>query len=112
MFIDNEKNNFEFISGNHFLVTCSQHHYTTCTYFWLLYISVCNFGQEWEVADIHTVTQYRAGLREEIEADIGVKIGLRSVNITLKGESQNASELALGPTPKQYNFHSNCADSD
>ena len=48
-------------------------------------VAVCNFGQEWEVAEIHTVTQYRAGLREEIDADIGVKIGLRSVNITLKG---------------------------
>ena len=48
---------------------------------------MCNFGQEWEVAEIHTVTQYRAGLTEEIDADIGVKIGLRSVNITLKGMS-------------------------
>ena len=46
--------------------------------------AVCNFGQEWEVAHIHTKTPYRAGLKREIEADIGVKIGLRSVNITLK----------------------------
>ena len=48
--------------------------------------TVCNFGQEWEVSEIETKTQYRAGLREEIDAEIEVKIGLRSVNITLKGK--------------------------
>ncbi len=47
--------------------------------------TVCNFGQEWEVAEIHTKTQYRAGIKKEIEANIGVKIGLRGINITLKG---------------------------
>lgn len=51
-----------------------------------LYIcTVTNFGQEWEVASIYTKTQYRAGLKEEIHAHIGAKIGLRSINITLKG---------------------------
>ena len=49
-------------------------------------LPVCNFGQEWEVAAISTKTQYRSGIREEIQADISVKIGLRSVNITLKGK--------------------------
>ena len=43
-----------------------------------------NFGQEWESAHLHTKTAYRAGTKHEITADIGVKIGLRSVNITLK----------------------------
>ena len=44
-----------------------------------------NFGQEWEVAEVSTRTQYRAGLRKDIHAHIGVKIGLRSINVTLKG---------------------------
>ena len=48
-------------------------------------VSVCNFGQDWEVATVtNTTVQYKAGLREEIKAEIGVNIGLRSVNITLK----------------------------
>jgi len=46
---------------------------------------LCNFGQEWEVSHLVTKTQYRAGLRGEINATVGIKIGLRSVNITLKG---------------------------
>lgn len=46
---------------------------------------LCNFGQEWEVSRLVTKTQYRAGLRGEINATVGLKIGLRSVNITLKG---------------------------
>jgi len=50
-----------------------------------LCVSVCNFGQEWEVSELSTKTPYRAGLGEEIHAHIGVKISLRSINITLKG---------------------------
>lgn len=43
-----------------------------------------NYGQEWEVDRIKTKTPYKAGTAQEINATIGVKIGLRSVNITLK----------------------------
>ncbi|XP_077988774.1 dual oxidase maturation factor 1-like [Glandiceps talaboti] len=52
-------------------------------------IIVANFGQEWEVAHISTKTQYKAFTSEEINATIGVKIGLRSVNITLTGEPKD-----------------------
>lgn len=49
-------------------------------------IMICNFGQDWESASIdHVTTAYRAGIPYEINASIGVHIGLRSVNITLKG---------------------------
>lgn len=49
-------------------------------------IMICNFGQDWESATIERVTTaYRAGIPYEINASIGVHIGLRSVNITLKG---------------------------
>ena len=49
-------------------------------------IMLSNFGQEWESAHLHTKTVYRAGTKTEIMADVGVKIGLRSVNITLKSQ--------------------------
>jgi hypothetical protein len=54
--------------------------------FILTTIMLCNFGQEWEVAHVQTKTQYRAGLSKEIKATVGVKIGLRCVNFTLKGD--------------------------
>lgn len=51
------------------------------------FFAVENFGQEWEYCSIKSRTPYRAGAQWEIEAQIAVKIGLRSVNITLKGNS-------------------------
>ncbi|XP_015177400.1 PREDICTED: dual oxidase maturation factor 1-like [Polistes dominula] len=48
-----------------------------------------NFGQEWEVGSIETVAPYKAGSNAEIDSVISVKIGLRSVNITLKGKGKN-----------------------
>ncbi|EFA08225.1 Dual oxidase maturation factor 1-like Protein [Tribolium castaneum] len=52
-----------------------------------------NFGQEWEVGHILTRTPYKAGSSAEINASIGLKIGLRSVNVTLKSD-QNPPNLA------------------
>lgn len=43
-----------------------------------------NYGQDWEVGSIETKTAYRVG-GNEINAKIGIKIGLRSINVTLKG---------------------------
>nr|XP_027229676.1 dual oxidase maturation factor 1-like isoform X2 [Penaeus vannamei] len=56
------------------------------SFFLLLGLSImlCNFGQEWEVGHLTTRTAYRAGTAQEIRARVGVKLGLRSVNITLK----------------------------
>lgn len=51
----------------------------------LCFVVVCNWGQEWESAEIETHTQYKAFTAETIEAKVGIKIGLRNVNITLKG---------------------------
>lgn len=42
-----------------------------------------NFGQAWEVGEVTTRTSYKAGTKEEIHATVGVKLGLRSVNVTL-----------------------------
>ncbi|ESO84747.1 hypothetical protein LOTGIDRAFT_131685 [Lottia gigantea] len=48
-------------------------------------ILLTNFAQTWEVASVHTETKYKAGTGKEITADITVDIGLRGINITLKG---------------------------
>ncbi|XP_069939537.1 dual oxidase maturation factor 1 isoform X2 [Cherax quadricarinatus] len=58
-----------------------------------LIIMVCNFGQEWEVGHLDTHTLYRAGTGQEISARVGVKLGLRSVNITLKALEEPRGDL-------------------
>ncbi|KAK4309272.1 hypothetical protein Pmani_019085 [Petrolisthes manimaculis] len=55
-----------------------------------LIIMLCNFGQEWEVGHIESHTLYKAGSADEIHAAIGVKLGLRSVNITLKADPEGS----------------------
>ncbi|XP_076649296.1 uncharacterized protein LOC143357030 isoform X2 [Halictus rubicundus] len=54
---------------------------------------VNNFGQEWEVSTIRTKTPYRAGDGHEIDALIGLKIGLRSLNVTLRGTGKQGTPL-------------------
>ncbi|XP_067935872.1 dual oxidase maturation factor 2-like [Watersipora subatra] len=48
-------------------------------------VLLCNWGQEWEVDELTTHTHYKAFTNRTIEAHVGIKIGLRNVNITLKG---------------------------
>ncbi|PSN41138.1 hypothetical protein C0J52_05203 [Blattella germanica] len=52
-----------------------------------------NFGQVWEVGSINSQTAYKAGMPNEINATIGVKIGLRSVNVTLLETNKEHSKL-------------------
>ncbi|XP_059172376.1 dual oxidase maturation factor 1-like isoform X2 [Physella acuta] len=49
-------------------------------------ILVSNFSMTWETAKTNTVTKYKAGTGQEVKVDVGVNIGFRGVNITLKGE--------------------------
>ncbi|CAG5134840.1 unnamed protein product, partial [Candidula unifasciata] len=49
-------------------------------------ILVTNFAQTWETAETHTKTKYKAGTGQEVNVTIGVNIGFRGVNITLKGD--------------------------
>ncbi|XP_074111273.1 dual oxidase maturation factor 1-like [Cotesia typhae] len=71
--------------------------YTTVKAFFSILIGVIimvgNYGQEWEVGFVESMTPYRAGEPSEIFAQIGIKIGLRSVNITLQGQAQKGSVL-------------------
>lgn len=59
----------------------------------LVYHAVGNFGQEWEVGHIKTPTAYKIGTGQEIHADISVKVGFRSVNVTLKADSPKDTVL-------------------
>lgn len=59
----------------------------------LVYHVVGNYGQEWEVGHITTPTAYKIGTGQEIHADISVKVGFRSVNVTLKADSPKNTVL-------------------
>lgn len=64
------------------------------------FILLCNFGQEWEYSKIKATTPYKAFSHQEINAEIEVKIGLRSVNITLKNET-----IYTGTDGDQVNYN-------
>jgi len=49
----------------------------------LLYL-VGQHGSGWHTAESQISTAYRAFSREKINADIGINIGLNSVNVTLR----------------------------
>ncbi|XP_063987740.1 dual oxidase maturation factor 1-like [Diachasmimorpha longicaudata] len=59
-----------------------------------LSLMLSNYGQEWEVSHIQTKTPYRAGEKTEIDATIGIKIGLRSINVTLRADPEPNTPLA------------------
>ncbi|XP_029177797.1 dual oxidase maturation factor 1-like [Nylanderia fulva] len=58
------------------------------------FLIIENFGQEWECGQTRSKTPYRAGVGQEIEAQMAIKIGLRSVNITLKANPEEGTLLA------------------
>lgn len=64
-----------------------------------------NFGQDWEVDQITTKTPYKAGYNEEINATIGIRIGLRSVNVTLKSDVPSNSTLKDEMIDYNERFH-------
>ncbi|CAH1252736.1 DUOXA1 [Branchiostoma lanceolatum] len=63
--------------------------------FVLAVIMLGNFGMEWEVSEVETGVQYKAFHNEEIHAKIGVKIGLRGANITLKGDGPHLNSETI-----------------
>lgn len=79
--------------------------------FILVSIMICNFGQEWEKAEVRKIrTFYKAGISHEIEnATVTVKIGLRSVNITLKTDpvSYHVSNKVVEEIDYNERFHWN-----
>ena len=61
---------------------CARHDFQNV---WSYLYLVSNFGMEWKKSEVETTTQYKAFMSQEIKAKVGVKIGLRGVNVTLKG---------------------------
>ena len=48
-------------------------------------LPVSQFSDRWETAEVDAYTKYKAGTGADIKAKIGLHIGLKGVNITLKG---------------------------
>ncbi|CAJ0946414.1 unnamed protein product [Ranitomeya imitator] len=46
---------------------------------------VVNFTTDWEIGSVNAVTTYKSFSNSTVNADIGVRVGLSGVNITLKG---------------------------
>lgn len=67
-------------------------------------ILISNFSMTWEVAETVTETKYKAGTGDEIEAEVGVQIGLRGINVTLKGEPEIQQVGGVNETIN-YNEH-------
>lgn len=55
-------------------------------------ILVCTYGSDWHVATTSIACPYKAFSDIKIEADLGVKIGLRSFNITMMGAPATFSQ--------------------
>lgn len=83
-------------------------------------ILVTNYSAEWETAEILTTTKYKAGTGQDITAKVGIHIGLRGINVTLKGEpvhqlnetinynehfswTWHQGRLGFGPFASQFN---------
>lgn len=63
----------------------------------ILTISVTEFSPHWETSEIEVDSKYKAGTGEEIKARIGLHIGLKGVNITLKGTAcYNSTPANIG----------------
>ncbi|XP_035207012.1 dual oxidase maturation factor 1-like isoform X2 [Stegodyphus dumicola] len=48
-------------------------------------ILVCNFGYGWEYGSVEALTPYKSFVKQQVKANIGLKVGLRGINVTLKG---------------------------
>ncbi|KAK7111588.1 dual oxidase maturation factor 1-like [Littorina saxatilis] len=63
-------------------------------------ILVSNFAMTWESGKVVTETKYKAGTGKEVHAEVGVQIGLRGINVTLKGEPEQQLNETIN-----YNEH-------
>ncbi|GIX79645.1 dual oxidase maturation factor 1 [Caerostris extrusa] len=68
---------------------------------------LANYGTDWHVSEASISTPYRAFSREKLFADISVRIGLNSVNVTLQANQihQNSDEINYNePTQLKTEF--------
>ncbi|XP_017781114.1 PREDICTED: dual oxidase maturation factor 1-like [Nicrophorus vespilloides] len=68
-------------------------------------IMLGNFGQEWEVGHVKSVMPYKAGSGVQINGSVGIKIGLRSVNVTLVSDVDRNSSLKHEVINYNERFH-------
>ncbi|XP_073442970.1 dual oxidase maturation factor 2 [Dendrobates tinctorius] len=75
---------------------------------------VVNFTADWEVGSVNAVTTYKSFSNSTVNADIGVRVGLSGVNITLKGipihqinETIDYNEQFLWSIGSQFNEYYN-----
>jgi len=66
-----------------------------CSAVYLL-VTVCTLGRYWQVSQVHSHSEFKPGVLEDIETDIGIHVGLKSVNITLYGKDCALGLFALG----------------
>ncbi|GFU18395.1 dual oxidase maturation factor 1 [Trichonephila clavipes] len=52
-------------------------------------ILICNFAYGWEYGSVKATTPYKSFISEQVRAEIGLKVGLRGINVTLLGLPQN-----------------------
>lgn len=51
-------------------------------------ILICNFGYGWEYGTVEATTQYKSFNKEHAQVRIGLKVGLRGINVTLRGKPE------------------------
>jgi len=52
---------------------------------------VCNVSQSWQVGHVHSHCEYSMDVTDGIDADVDLYIGLKSINITLRGLHRSVS---------------------
>jgi len=65
-------------------------------------ILICLFGSGWHIGGTSISSSYRAFSKEKIDADIGVFVGLKHVNITLRALPQNGSHVDVDFNERFY----------
>ena len=53
--------------------------------------TVCNFSYEWQVGHVKGDLQYKQFTSQHVHAELGIRLGLRGINITLKGTDVGVS---------------------
>jgi len=54
---------------------------------------VCGVSQSWQVAHVHSHCDYSLEVADGVVADVSLYVGLKSINITLRGQLQQIQRL-------------------
>ena len=56
---------------------------------------ICNFSYGWQADTVNVLTQYKAFTDDEVVADVGLHIGLRGINVTLRGKQPQCYKINI-----------------